>query len=60
MHIDYAELEQRVVKKLEKAQNTSTQNEDMAKIYDILEKEIVYVAVHVLAEYDKMNKELHS
>ncbi len=60
MHIDYAELEQRVVKKLEKAQNTSTQNEDMSKIYDILEKEIVYVAVHVLAEYDKMNKELHS
>lgn len=60
MHIDYDELERRVIEKLANAPHNPNQDKEMAKFYDNLDKEITYVAIHVLAEYDKMNKELHT
>ena len=57
MEIDYNELERRVLKKLDGDPSASFDDEKMEKMYDILRKEIVYISIHVLSEYDKMKEE---
>ncbi len=58
--VDYKELERRVLAKLEKDPSASFDDEQVAKKYDALRNEIIYISIHVLSEYEKMQKEPQS
>lgn len=56
MAIDFNELEQRVLQKLENNVALSSKDDVYAQLADFFRKEAVHISIIVLAEYEQMKR----